>query len=96
MAEREKYFEAAKSEFDQLKLKIEHDKKADIDKSKDQLSELLVDEIASRYYFQKGRIESSFGYDAELKKAVEILKDKTFYKDILSGKYVEEVKKKGK
>ena len=35
-------------------------------------------------------------YDAELKKAVEILKDKTFYKDILSGKYVEEVKKKGK
>jgi carboxyl-terminal processing protease len=96
VAEREKYFDAAKSEFEQLKQKIEHDKKADIDKSKDQLSELLLDEIASRYYFQKGRIESSFGYDAELKKAVEILKDKTFYKDILSGKYVEEVKKKGK
>ena len=96
VAEREKYFDAAKSEFEQLKLKIEHDKKADIDKSKDQLSELLLDEIASRYYFQKGRIESSFSYDAELKKAVEILKDKNFYKDILSGKYVEEVKKKGK
>jgi carboxyl-terminal processing protease len=96
VAEREKYFDAAKSEFEQLKLKIEHDKKADIDKSKDQLSELLLDEIASRYYFQKGRIESSFSYDAELRKAVEILKDKTFYKDILSGKYVEEVKKKGK
>jgi carboxyl-terminal processing protease len=96
VAEREKYFDAAKSEFEQLKQKIEHDKKADIDKSKDQLSELLLDEIASRYYFQKGRIESSFSYDAELKKAVEILKDKTFYKDILSGKYVEEVKKKGK
>lgn len=96
VAEREKYFDAAKSEFAQLKQKIEHDKKADIDKSKDQLSELLLDEITSRYYFQKGRIESSFGYDAELKKAVEILKDKTFYKEILSGKYVEEVKKKGK
>lgn len=96
VAEREKYFDAAKSEFEQLKQKIEYDKKADIDKSKDQLSELLLDEITSRYYFQKGRIESSFGYDAELKKAVEILKDKTFYKDILSGKYVEEVKKKGK
>lgn len=96
VAEREKYFDAAKSEFEQLKQKIEYDKKADIDKSKDQLSELLLDEITSRYYFQKGRIESSFGYDAELKKAVEILKDKTFYKEILSGKYVEEVKKKGK
>lgn len=96
VAEREKYFDAAKAEFDALKQKIDHDKKADIEKSKDQLSELLADEIASRYYFQRGRIESSFDYDTELKKAVDILKDKSFYKDILSGKYVEEVKKKGK
>ena len=96
VAEREKYFDAAKGEFEQLKQKIDHDKKADIEKSKEQLSELLSDEIASRYYFQRGRIEASFDYDLELKKAVGILKDKTFYKDILSGKYVEEVKKKGK
>lgn len=96
VAEREKYFDAAKAEFDALKQKIDHDKKADIEKSKDQLSELLADEIASRYYFQRGRIETSFDYDTELKKAVDILKDKSFYKDILSGKYVEEVKKKGK
>jgi len=96
VAEREKYFDAAKAEFDALKQKIDHDKKADIEKSKDQLSELLADEIASRYYFQRGRIETSFEYDTELKKAVEILKDQSFYKDILSGKYVEEVKKKGK
>jgi carboxyl-terminal processing protease len=96
VAEREKYFDAAKSEFEALKQKIDHDKKADIEKSKDQLSELIADEIASRYYFQRGRIESSFDYDIELKKAVDILKDKAFYKDVLSGKYVEEVKKKGK
>jgi carboxyl-terminal processing protease len=96
VAEREKYFEAAKAEFEQLKQKIDHDKKADIEKSKDQLSELLADEITSRYFYQRGRIESSFSYDTELKKAVEILKNPTFYKEILSGKYVEEVKKKGK
>jgi hypothetical protein len=96
VAEREKYFEAAKAEFEQLKQKIDHDKKADIEKSKDQLSELLADEITSRYFYQKGRIESSFSYDNELKKAVEILKNPTFYKEILTGKYVEEVKKKGK
>jgi carboxyl-terminal processing protease len=94
--ESEKYFEAAKAEFEQLKQKIDHDKKADIEKSKDQLSELLADEITSRYFYQRGRIESSFSYDTELKKAVEILKNPTFYKEILSGKYVEEVKKKGK
>ncbi|MFM2285382.1 MAG: hypothetical protein RLZZ543_879, partial [Bacteroidota bacterium] len=67
VAEREKYFEAAKAEFEQLKQKIDHDKKADIEKSKDQLSELLADEITSRYFYQRGRIESSFSYDTELK-----------------------------
>jgi carboxyl-terminal processing protease len=73
-----------------------HDKSADIEKSKAQLSELLADEISSRYYFQKGRIESSFNRDLEIKKAVEVLKNKELYNDILSGKYTEEVKKKGK
>jgi hypothetical protein len=31
-----------------------------------------------------------------VKRAIEILKDKKFYADILAGRYVEEVKKKGK
>jgi carboxyl-terminal processing protease len=95
-AEKEKYFAAIEKEYNQLKDRMMHDKKADIEKSKDQLSELLADEIASRFYFQRGRIESSFNRDLEIKKAVEVLKNKQFYSDIISGKYIEEVKKKGK
>lgn len=95
IAIKEKYFDAAKSEYVQLKAKIQHDKKADVEKARDQLSELLTDEIVSRYFFQKGRIEASFAFDPEIKRAVEILNDTKFYNDILSGKYVEEIKKKG-
>jgi carboxyl-terminal processing protease len=96
VAEKEKYFSSFEKEYNQLKEKMMHDKKEDIEKSRAQLSELLVDEISSRYYYQKGRIESSFSYDAEIKKAADVLKDKSLYQDVISGKYVEEVKKKGK
>lgn len=95
-AEKENYFSAIEAEYNKLKESMMHDKSADIEKSKAQLSELLADEISSRYYFQKGRIESSFNRDLEIKKAVEVLKNKELYNDILSGKYTEEVKKKGK
>jgi carboxyl-terminal processing protease len=95
-AEKEKYFESVQQEYNALKDKMLRDKKADIQKAKTEISELLSDEIVSRYYYQRGRIENSFAKDEELKKAVEILKNKGFYDDILAGRYVEEVKKKGK
>ncbi|MFN5369851.1 MAG: S41 family peptidase [Bacteroidia bacterium] len=95
-AEKEKYFESVQQEYNALKDKMLRDKKADIQKAKTEISELLADEIVSRYYYQRGRIENSFAKDEELKKAVEILKNKSFYDDILAGRYVEEVKKKGK
>ena len=95
-AEKEKYFESVQQEYNALKDKMLRDKKADIQKAKTEISELLSDEIVSRYYYQRGRIENSFAKDEELKKAVEILKNKGFYDDILAGLYVEEVKKKGK
>lgn len=95
-AEKEKYFESVQQEYNALKEKMLRDKKADIQKAKSEISELLSDEIVSRYYYQRGRIENSFAKDEELRKAVEILKNKSFYDDILAGRYVEEVKKKGK
>jgi carboxyl-terminal processing protease len=96
IAIKEKYFEAAEVEYNLLKAKIDHDKKADVEKAREQLSELLADEIVSRYFFQKGRIEASFAFDPEIKRAVEILNDTKFYNEIISGKYVEDIKKKGK
>jgi carboxyl-terminal processing protease len=95
-AEREKYFASLEAEYTALKEKMLRDKKADLQKARAEISDLLADEIVSRYFYQRGRIENSFARDAEVKRAVEILKDKKFYADILAGRYVEEVKKKGK
>jgi carboxyl-terminal processing protease len=84
-AEDEKYYEAVKTEYDALKNKIMHNKKADLEKFKDEIEIFLKEEIVSRYYFQKGRLEASLATDQEVVKAVEILKDTKTYSGILSG-----------
>ena len=37
----------------------------------------------SNYYYQKGRIIASLNFDDEVKKAIEILKDKDSYNKLL-------------
>lgn len=96
VAEKEKYFKSFEKEYNLLHEKMIHDKKSDIEKARKEISELIGSEIISRYLYQKGRIEFSFSTDNELIKAQEILNNPSFYKDVVSGKYVEEVKKKGK
>ncbi len=66
-----------------LKQTIIEDKKNDIYKFKDEIKHLLMGEIVSKYYYQKGRVEASLKHDKELKKAIEILKDQKEYKKIL-------------
>ena len=57
----------------------------DLKKYKEEISDILQDEIVSRYYFQKGRKENSFGSDPFLKKAIEILKNEKEYNLILKN-----------
>ncbi len=83
-AEKEKYFADISQEFEVLKKKLAHNKKDDIDKFKEELRELLQDEIVSRYYFQNGRVEASFDYDPEIKKAIEALSDKAVFTSIMN------------
>lgn len=84
-AEKEKYFSAAAAEFEVLKKKISHDKNADLQKFKDEITELLENEIVSRYYYQSGQIEASFKNDLEIKKATEALKNKDVYSSIMKS-----------
>lgn len=95
-AEKENYFNAIEVEYKQLMQKMMHDKNADLEKSKEEISYLLADEIVSRYYYQRGRVENGLSSDQEVKKALEVLQNKSFYNDIVTGKYVEPVVKKGK
>jgi carboxyl-terminal processing protease len=84
-AEKEKYFTLLESEFSELRKKMEETKKQDLLHHHDEIKEILETEIASRYYFQKGRLEAEFKYDTELNKAIEVLNDNTLYSAILAG-----------
>ncbi|MFI5218053.1 MAG: S41 family peptidase [Bacteroidia bacterium] len=95
-AEKEKYFSAVTTEYDALKKKMMHDKNLDLVKNKEEIKELLQDEIVSRYYFQDGRTEASFDFDPDIKKAVEALTDKNVFTQILNRPAVKNIDGKDK
>jgi carboxyl-terminal processing protease len=86
IAKREKYYAIAENEISSLKNRLSHDKYKDLQTFRNEISELLLNEIIGRYYFQKGKIEASLVDDKEVKKASEILKNRVVYTEILSGK----------
>ena len=86
-AEKEKYSEDLQKEIDALNQKMKGSKTNDLERFKDQISQVIESEIVTRYYFQNGRIEASLKHDDEVNKAIEILKDSDTYKSILNGTY---------
>ena len=73
------------SEIKLIEEKIILKKKSDLKKFKSQIKRFLEIEIASRYFFQIGKIESSLGNDFFVDEAVEILTNNERYTSILSG-----------
>jgi len=84
IAKKEKYYEVAEQEFQALSEKIAHDRDKDLRLFKDEIKELLAEEIVGRYYYRKGRIKYSLNSDKEVENAVEILSDAEKIQDILT------------
>jgi carboxyl-terminal processing protease len=84
-AENEQYEESILETITELEKMVLHDKQGDLIKFKEQISFLLRYEIVSRYYFQKGRVETALDSDPIIGKAVEILEDEEMYKSILEN-----------
>ena len=85
VAKDENYFESMRNDFDLLVAKLDDAKNDDLEKNKDFIKEILANEIVSRYYYQKGRIQSSLNYDKDILQAISVLSDSTKYKQILSN-----------
>ena len=85
-AVKENYYDAAKDQFESLKTKLSHDKKQDLLKNKDQVQHMLENEIASRYYFTRGRIAQGLQYDKELDRAIALIGQPAEYGALLKGK----------
>ena len=84
VAEKEKYFESVKNEFEQLNKNLIHNKDEDLATFRKEIEFLLKNEIISRYYFQKGRIENSLSFDSELDSAIRIINQKARFTSILN------------
>jgi carboxyl-terminal processing protease len=82
-ARKEKYYDAVAKEFEALQVKMKHDKKQDLLKNKTEIKRLLEEEIASRYYMQRGRIEKSLSSDNEVNEAIAVLHSPERYQQLL-------------
>lgn len=85
IASKEKYYDAVKNDFTDIQDKLAHDKDNDLVKNKEEIVELLEEEIASRYYYQSGRIESELQHDPDIAKAIGVLENQQQYSQTLSG-----------
>lgn len=83
-AKDEKYIESIADDIEVMIKKVHSDKAIDLQKNREDISELLKSEILTRYYYEKGRIEGLLEDDKEVKAAVEILSDKDRYNNILT------------
>lgn len=71
-------------EYETLRKKVEQSKQDDFTEFKSEIKILLESEIASRYYYQKGRVASSLKDDPDLKEGMAILNDPKRLKSILT------------
>jgi carboxyl-terminal processing protease len=83
-AKADKSIDLIGADIEALKSKITHNKKDDLAKYKPEIKQFLEEEIASRYYFQDGRLEASLKDDKEIAEAFVLLNDIEKYTKILT------------
>ena len=82
----EKYYTDIEENIKSLEKTLKESKANDLDDFKDQIKILLEEEITSRYYLERGSIESSFDADEDIAKAIAVLNNKGKYDSILAKK----------
>ena len=85
IAKIEGYLDDIQPILNQAVAKIEEEKANDLVNNRKEIEELLKIEIASRYYYQKGKIIATLSDDPELAKAFEVILNQEEYKNILKG-----------
>ncbi len=84
-AEEEGFYEDASAEYQALMEKVVPSKERDLDKFKPELTELIENEIVSRYYYQRGRAEQAFKADVYIIETMKIFQNLSTYNTILGN-----------
>ena len=85
VAKFEGYYDDAKEEFEALKAKIDHhDVAKELDRHRDEIQQMLEQDIVSAYYYQGGQMQVGMRNDKTLKEALRILTTEGEYQRILN------------
>jgi len=85
-AKKEKYYDTHKEIFTELQKELNHTLDNDLNTFRNEITELLEDEILGRYFYEEGAIAWTIKTDEQVLKAVEILNKSQDYNSILQGK----------
>lgn len=83
IAKKEHYYDNAQNEFKALEKSLTLNLDRDLVTFKDDIRELVKDEIVSRYYYQKGAIIATMDDDKEIKVAKSLMDEPEKYKELL-------------
>ena len=86
ISKEEKYYDVNKEIFDDLKFKLEHNLDNDLSVFKDEIVQLIEDEIIVRYYYEEGMIKHTIKDDGYINKAIKIIENKELYSSTLDGR----------
>ncbi len=85
-AKDEHYIEAMSQTLEDLKAEFSKNKNADLEKHKKEVIELLETEIASRYYYDRAFVETTFDEDTDVQEALDLFNNPSRYQTMLKGK----------
>jgi carboxyl-terminal processing protease len=83
-ARKEAFYSQLENELNNLKNKVEESKANDFFRFKNEITELLEEQIAFHYELSEGLVEVSVARDPEIQEAKKVLNDSTAYKKMLS------------
>ncbi|MEA3317425.1 MAG: S41 family peptidase [Bacteroidota bacterium] len=83
ISKKEKYYNLSKISLDSLKKQLSHDKYKDLEVFKEEIKQILEEEIVGRYYYTEGIVQTSLERDKQFFKAIEVLEDKERYNKLL-------------
>jgi carboxyl-terminal processing protease len=84
-AKKEKYYDLHKDIFTELEKDIAHNLDQDLTLFRGEITELIEDEIITRYFYEEGAIAYSIMKDEQVQKALDVLNNKEKYSSILKG-----------
>lgn len=84
VAKFEGYYDDAKDEFDALKAKLDHhDVSRDLERHRDEIQQLIEQDIVSHYYYQGGQVQVGLRNDKTIREAERILNTDGEYQRLL-------------